>query len=49
MAADHAVYEYDSRARLIKVTFANGTIIEYSYDDAGNRTSVVTTCSGGGC
>lgn len=49
MAADSATYEYDSVGRLKKITFANGTVVEYFYDDMGNRTSVVTTCSGGGC
>ena len=43
MAANHATYEYDSRGRLKKITFKSGTTIEYSYDDNGNRTSVVTT------
>ncbi len=49
MATDSATYTYDSMGRLKTVTFANGTVITYSYDAAGNRTSVVTSCSGTGC
>lgn len=47
--SDSATYEYDTRGRLKKVTFNNGTKIEYSYDATGNRTAVTTTCSGSGC
>lgn len=47
--SDSATYEYDTRGRLKKVTFSNGTTIEYSYDANGNRTAVTTTCSGSGC
>ncbi|NJL71784.1 MAG: RHS repeat protein [Candidatus Competibacteraceae bacterium] len=47
--ADTATYTYDSLGRLKTVTFANGTVITYNYDAVGNRTSVVTSCSGGGC
>lgn len=49
MAADSADYTYDSLGRIKTVTFANGTIITYNYDPAGNRTSVVTSCPGGTC
>ncbi len=49
MAADSATYTYDSLNRLKTITFANGTLITFNYDSAGNRTSVVTACSGGGC
>lgn len=49
MAADTATYTYDNLGRLKTVTYANGTIISYSYDPAGNRTSVVTTCPSGTC
>ena len=49
MAADTATYTYDSLGRLKTVTFANGTVITYNYDSAGNRTSVVTSCPGGTC
>ena len=47
MASDTATYTYDSQGRIKTVTFANGTVITYNYDDMGNRTSVVTTCGGG--
>jgi len=47
--SDSASYEYDSQGRLKKITYANGTTVTYSYDATGNRTSVVTSCSGGGC
>lgn len=46
---DSTTYEYDTRGRLKKVTFINGTTVQYNYDAMGNRTSVVTTCGGGGC
>ena len=49
MASDTATYTYDSQGRIKTVTFANGTVITYNYDNMGNRTSVVTTCGGGGC
>lgn len=41
-------YVYDDLGRLTKVCYDNGQTITYSYDAAGNRTSVVTqggTCS----
>lgn len=47
--SDSATYEYDTRGRLKKITFNNGTTIEYTYDATGNRTAVTTTCSGSGC
>lgn len=49
LAADGATYGYDSRGRLQKVTFSNGTTHLYNYDSMGNRTSVVTMCPGGSC
>lgn len=36
-------YEYDSLGRLRKVTFANGSMTNYTLDNAGNRTNVTTT------
>lgn len=30
-------YEYDNLNRLTKVTFANGAVVQYSYDAVGNR------------
>lgn len=47
--ADHATYTYDNLGRLKTITYANGTVITYNYDNMGNRTSVVTSCGGGGC
>jgi YD repeat-containing protein len=38
-AADE--YQYDSLGRLIRVTYDNGAVVQYSYDAAGNRTTVV--------
>ncbi|MEW6746637.1 MAG: RHS repeat domain-containing protein [Planctomycetota bacterium] len=32
-------YEYDQLNRLKKVTYDNGTVIEFTYDAAGNRTA----------
>jgi len=48
-ASDGATYIYDALGRVTQVTFTNGTTTVYTYDSAGNRTSVVTTCSGSGC
>ena len=30
-------YEYDNLNRLTKVTYANGAVVQYSYDNVGNR------------
>lgn len=46
---DSAIYTYDNLGRLKTITFANGTVITYNYDAAGNRTSVVTACGTSGC
>jgi YD repeat-containing protein len=35
-------YKYDALGRLIQVTYASGAIVQYSYDAAGNRTTVVS-------
>jgi YD repeat-containing protein len=40
---DTVTYEYDDLYRLIKATYSDGTVIEYTYDAAGNRLSVVRT------
>lgn len=32
------VYEHDARGRLVKATYTDGTIVNYSYDENGNRT-----------
>lgn len=42
-------YTMDSRSRLSRVDLTNETSIVYNLDDAGNRTSVVTTCGPSGC
>jgi YD repeat-containing protein len=47
--SDTATYEYWPQGWLKKITFANGTTVTINYDAAGNRTSVVISCSGGGC
>ena len=41
MAATQAAYTYDSRNRLRMVLFTDGNGIEYEYDDAGNRETVL--------
>lgn len=46
---DTATYEYTPQGWLKKITFTNGTIITINYDNQGNRTSVVVSCSGSGC
>lgn len=43
---DSATYTYDNLGRLKTITFQNGTVVTFNYDAMGNRTSVVTTCSG---
>ena len=47
-AAGSASYVYDTLGRLARIVYVQGattTTINYSYDAAGNRTSVVTTSS----
>jgi YD repeat-containing protein len=39
--AESITYEYDDLYRLIKATYSDGTVIEYSYDAAGNRLSTI--------
>ena len=36
-------YQYDSRGRLEMATYFDGTTIEYSYDNIGNRLAMVVT------
>jgi len=38
---DTVTYEYDDLYRLRKATYADGTVIEYTYDAAGNRLAKV--------
>ena len=40
--AAQVTYQYDELGRLIKVTYDDGSVIDYSYDPAGNRTQVST-------
>jgi YD repeat-containing protein len=49
MAADSATITYDNLGRIKTITYANGTVVTYSYDSTGNRTSVVTSCPSGTC
>lgn len=36
-------YQYDSLNRLIGVTYPDGTVIQYTYDAAGNRLKLTPT------
>ena len=36
-------YEYDSRHRLRKATYVDGTVVAYAYDNIGNRVSMAVT------
>lgn len=42
-------YTYDAIGRLSVVTYNDGTTITYSYDNAGNRTSVKVCSPTAGC
>lgn len=44
MARDQ--FQYDVLGRLIRVTYANGAVVQYSYDAAGNRTTVESALDG---
>ena len=46
---DNATYTYDNLNRITSITFQNGTTINYTYDEMGNRTQVVIVCSPSGC
>lgn len=41
-------YEYDLRGRLVTITYADGSVIEYEYDLHGNRTQRLVTLGQGG-
>lgn len=43
--AETVNYTYDDMNRLIKVKYGDGTVVEYEYDKAGNRTKQKTTVS----
>jgi hypothetical protein len=47
--ATGAVYNYDSLGRLTNVTFSDGGMVTYNYDNEGNRTSVVEVAESGCC
>lgn len=36
-------YTYDTLGRLTRAAYSNGTVIVYTYDATGNRTTQVTT------
>ena len=36
-------YEYDDLNRLVKATYEDGTVTEYTYDEGGNRLNMGTT------
>ena len=38
-------YSYDAHGRLVRASYSNGVVIDYNYDNAGNRTQVVRTTS----
>jgi YD repeat-containing protein len=35
-------YTYDDLGRLETVTYDDGSVVEYDYDETGNRTAVTT-------
>lgn len=39
-APSQVTYKYDALGRLIEVRYPNGRVVTYSYDPAGNRTTV---------
>lgn len=41
--AESLSYTYDSLNRLTKVDYGNGTVINYTYDAAGNRLTLSST------
>ncbi len=41
--AGSVTYEYDALGRLERIVYDDGTVIEFAYDAAGNRTSRVVT------
>ena len=41
--AGSVFYEYDRLGRLERIVYDDGTVIEFVYDAAGNRTSRVVT------
>jgi YD repeat-containing protein len=43
--ADTTEYVYDTQGRLVLVKFDDGSSVQYSYDDGGNRTQVVRSAT----
>lgn len=41
--AGSVTYTYDTLGRVIRAAYSSGVVIVYTYDAAGNRTSVVTS------
>lgn len=41
-------YEYDAKNRLSRVTYANGTVVDFTYDKLGNRKSKKTQATNAG-
>ena len=48
-ADDSVTYTYYAQGFVRTATYANGTVITYTYDLAGNRLAQTVTCSGSGC
>ncbi len=46
--ADQVSYTYDALGRLKTVSYTDGTVVEYHYDPAGNRTSQIVSANGQG-
>jgi YD repeat-containing protein len=38
--ANTIVYQYDALDRLVRAEYSDGTVIEYAYDEAGNRLTI---------
>ena len=43
---DGAVYGYDNAGRLVSIAYANGTVVNYTYDSVGNLTSRTVVAAG---
>jgi len=41
--AGTTTYKYDVQGRVIEIDYPNGTVVTYTYDNAGNRTKVIKT------